>query len=456
MVTHKRLIIAVLIYAAASLLLLPVLARCEESPFLRVFSETSQPRGGASLPADHPGASSTLPRGLSLEIDETKAVSSKQDNVYDITFWSGSSCPPCRVMKPLLISCPRLRVAVEVDKPLPAGVPAPNDPTPPTYPCVTFRTASGRLYYDLKSRTAEQVVNAIERAELKENQRRLTPAELKNIASTWSGSPVGVVGMTVRQHLMDSNHGFTADQLAGLTNGEMLAIHSAHHAGDITPFAESAVTASEAQGSVGSAGVIRGGRLIGVALDWWQKNIGEGVKVSGSWARNGGQTLPLRRLGRWESTEIYGTHGEFEIQADGSRLPVQSAVLGYKLINGRLRLNAETELDAAILNIGNTPQSVASAQPVGVSPMLILSVLSTVWQLLHPQADLQLPGHVACEAVMTGGVVTVTFSSMPSVRIVMLFTFQLGVQSVVISRESVVIKFSGSRWIRERTFEVRE
>jgi hypothetical protein len=390
----KRLTIAVLIATVASMLLLPLVALCDES-FKNVFAEQSTPRGSDSFPADPPGVPASLPRGLSLEIDESKAVAAA-DQVYDITFWSGSFCPPCRTMKPLLLACPRLRVTVEVDKPLPAGVPAPNDPTPPTYPCITFKTSSGRLYYDFKSRTAEQVINAIERAESKEN-------------NSDKSSP-----------------------------------------------AESTVTASEAQGSVGSAGVIRGGRLIAVALDWWAAHIGEGVKVSGSWSRNGGQTLPLRRLGKWESTEIYGTHGEFEIFANGSRLPVQSAVLGYKLANGRLKLNAETELDASILNIGNTPQSVVSAQPVGVSPMLILSVLSTVWQLLHPQADLSLPGRVTCDAVMSDGGLLVTFNERPSIRLVMLFTFNLGVESVRVSRESVVIKFAGSRWIKERTFEVRE
>lgn len=458
MITHKRLIIAVLIYTVASLVLLPVLARCEESPFLRVFSETSQPRGGAFLPAAHPGASAPLPRGLSLEIDETKAVAAKEDEQLP-EMWlcvdPSGRCAPCNAAKKELekhkAKLP-FRVVVKTSVNIPIEV----------YPTFVWsKTASSpsdtpsgnkllKLWWGVDATVKAFNDNRQPR------QRRLTPAELKNIASTWSGNPVGVVGMTVRQHLMDTNHGFTSDQLVGLTNDEMLAIHSAHHAGDITPFAVPTGIVSEAQGSVGAAGVIRGGRLVCLALDWWATHIGEGVRVSGSWSRNGGQMLPLARLGRWKGQEIYGTHGEFEINADGSKLPVKTAVMGYKLVGDRIRLTASTELDAGILGIDTDPQTVASSQPVGVSPMLILSVLSTVWQLLHPQADLQLPGHITCDAVMTDGVVTVTFGSRPSVRIVMLFTFQLGVQSVVISRESVVIKFSGSRWVRERTFEVKE
>ncbi len=220
-----------------------------------------------------------------------------------------------------------------------------------------------------------------------------------------------------------------------------------------------AVTGNASEAQVAGAAVggsIRGGALIRSALDWWQANIGEGVKVSGSWSRNGGQLLPLARLGRWTAREIYGTHGEFEINANGSKLPVQSAIMGYKLVGDRVRLTAQTELDAAILGIDADPQTVASAQPVGVSPMLILSVLSTVWQLLHPQADLSLPGRITCDAVMSSGVLNVTFNERPSVRIVMLFTFQLGVQSVAINRDRVVVAFSGSRWIRERTFEIKD
>ena len=53
-----------------------------------------------------------------------------------------------------------------------------------------------------------------------------------------------------------------------------------------------------------------------------------------------------------------------------------------------------------------------------------------------------------------GDELLVTFKEAPSVRLVLLFTFTLRVESVSISDSKVVVKFSGSRWIKERTFHV--
>lgn len=374
----KRLTIAVLIATVASRLLLPLVALCDES-FKNVFAEQSTPRGSDNPRTVPPGVIASLPRGLSLEIDETKAVAAAAK--YEVTVYTASWCGPCHSMKQRVGNGNEQLSIKWVESKPPSGIAE-------TYPTICWNDASGTLRYVAGVRTIEQIIQLIER----------------------NNPPIAVTGNA------------SEAQVAGAAVG----------------------------------GSIRGGQLIEVALDWWRQHIGEGVKVSGGWSRNGAQTLPLLRMKEWTPNAIYGTHGEFEIIANGSRLPVQSAVLGYKLANGRLKLNAETELDAEILNIGNTPQSVASAEPVGVSPMLILSVLSTVWQLLHPQADLQLPGRVTCDAVMSDGVLLVTFSERPSIRLVMLFTFNLGVESVRIARESVVVKFSGSRWIKERTFEVRE
>lgn len=368
-----------LITAITLALTLQTVAVCGESPFLKVFTEDSSPRGSDTPRTVPPGVIAPLPRGLSLQIEADNAVAASVK--YEVTVYTASWCGPCHSMKQKVGNGnDRLSIKWVESKP-PAGIAE-------TYPTICWNDISGTLRYVAGVRTIEQIIALIER----------------------NNPPTAATG--------------------------------------------NASEAQVAEAAVG--GCIRGGALIRSALDWWQQHIGEGVKVSGQWSRNGGQMLPLARLGKWTASEIYGTHGEFELQANGSKLPVQSAIMGYKLIGDRIRLTAQTELDAAILGIDTDPQTVASAQPVGVSPMLILSVLSTVWQLLHPQADLSLPGRITCDAVMSNGVLLVTFNERPSIRLVMMFTFNLGVQSVAIDRESVVVKFSGSRWIRERTFEIKD
>jgi hypothetical protein len=55
---------------------------------------------------------------------------------------------------------------------------------------------------------------------------------LRNFAVSYRGRTTEVQGRTYRQHLMDNRHGFTASELAGLSEYELERLHSAcHHYG---------------------------------------------------------------------------------------------------------------------------------------------------------------------------------------------------------------------------------
>ncbi len=207
-----------------------------------------------------------------------------------------------------------------------------------------------------------------------------------------------------------------------------------------------------------SAGVIHGKEVIQNLLGKWRHHIGSGT-VTFSWSRNGSQTLPMLRLKEWTARSIYGSNGSFNLNVTGANeaLPVTAGVIDYRIDSlGKLRLRGETEIDASILGItSDKPQAVGSAQPVGISPMLILSGLSMLWQLLNPQMDVILPGEIAATATMVGDSLVFTFKDAPSVKIVMLFSFNLRVESVAISESKVVAKFSGSRFITQKTFELK-
>lgn len=213
--------------------------------------------------------------------------------------------------------------------------------------------------------------------------------------------------------------------------------------------------------SVTSAGVIHGRERIIAALDFIRSRVGEGVPMRFEWDRTGAQALPLLHGAAWTPLAIYGKSGEFRLSATGAiNLPVADASLGYRITtDGKLRLRGETEIDASVLDW--TKGDVASAggsKAVGVDPMTILtvvSVLNGIWQALHPTADLTLGGNVSCEAVLHGDNLAIRFSQAPSVRVVAWFTFNLGVESVDVSAERVRVGFSGSRWVKERTFEVK-
>jgi hypothetical protein len=91
-----------------------------------------------------------------------------------------------------------------------------------------------------------------------------------------------------------------------------------------------------------------------------------------------------------------------------------------------------------------------------IDPISLLSAASLIWSLLHPQADITLPGTIRGSATMVGDSLVVTFKDAPSLKIVVLFSFHLKVESVTISESQVVLKFSGSNWIKQKTFAVTE
>ena len=290
---------------------------------------------------------------------------------------------------------------------------------------------------------------------------RLSAAELKAFANQYHGEIVGVRGMTVRSHLMDANHRFGADQLVGLSEQEMLAVHSGHHNNQIQPseMVPAAVVASRASAVGGS---INARPQIEAAIAFIRQRVGEGVPMRFEWDRTGAQSLPLLKGGAWTPDAIYGKSGEFRISAEGAvGLPLQDVAIGYRFVKGRLRLRGETEIDAGILDWSHAGGDGAStgggSGAVGIDPMTLLtvfSVLNSIWQALHPTADLTLGGNISCEAILHGDTLAVKFKQAPSVRVVAWFTFVLGVDAVDISTEKVRIGFTGSRWVKERTLEV--
>jgi len=208
-----------------------------------------------------------------------------------------------------------------------------------------------------------------------------------------------------------------------------------------------------------AAGVLHGREVIRDGLTRWRETIGQGT-VAVTWTRNGSQLLPLLRLTEWSPRAIYGSSGALSCTVTGATthsLPVTDVLIDYRIVGDQMRLRGETLIAASVLGIDtSTPKAIGDAKPVGfIDPISLLSVASMVWQLLHPQCDVSLPGQMSAEATMVGDALVVTFKDAPSIRVVMLFTFQLKVEAVSISESKVVVTFSGSRFIRQKTFEVK-
>lgn len=213
----------------------------------------------------------------------------------------------------------------------------------------------------------------------------------------------------------------------------------------------------ESYAALGPAGSIHASSQIRSTLNWWRTNIGEGNKVESGWDRTGAQTFPLLAKGDWSYQAVFGNFGRFRFSAPGSNLTMKTGEFVYTVEDGWPVIQKIGPIYLRPILESFTSEQGYSADPSGIGPATILSILSVLrdlHSLLHPTCDLQLGGNVTATAVLTGDTLAIDFQQCPSVKLVALFTFQLSVQRVEIREESVRVVFGGSRLVKERTFKV--
>ena len=216
----------------------------------------------------------------------------------------------------------------------------------------------------------------------------------------------------------------------------------------------------------GFGGSIRARTQVRQALAWFRESVGENVALELQWHRTGGQSFPLLANGDWSAAALFGTYGHVKLAAAGlTRLPISSSGFSYQIVGNDVTIDLDAmtipglalQLGPSSFHPGPLKHSEAAPAPSGVELMTVWTVVSVVrdlWSLLHPSCDLQLGGSVIAKAELVNDALTIEFDQMPSLRIVALFTFQLGVQRVVIKETNIHVDFSGSRFIKSRDFQV--
>lgn len=219
-----------------------------------------------------------------------------------------------------------------------------------------------------------------------------------------------------------------------------------------------------AQLAKGVAGTIHAAERIHAVLDWFHDHVGEGVVAEWRWDRTGAQNFPLLAKGDWSAVALFGKYGHMRMSAVGARdLPLESVGFGYNVEGEDFTFTLDPitiKNLAKLFQAGNESielTNFASAEPSQINPLTLLSifqVMKGIYSLLKPQADLILGGNISATAVLRGDVLHVEFQQMPSVKLIAMFTFNLAIKYVDISTEFVHVHFSGSSWVKERTWAV--
>lgn len=214
----------------------------------------------------------------------------------------------------------------------------------------------------------------------------------------------------------------------------------------------------------GSGGSIHAKAQIQQCNAAFRQYIGDGVTVTGTLDRSGASSLPLLARDDWSWIKLLGASGHFQVDAKGAvGLPFDRAGFGYRIRGDDVEMDADGVLFVGLLK----RYQLSPSQAVGVSPAGLfivddiitigsfISAIHTIRELLWPSVDLTLPGQIAGTAVLNGETLTIEFQQPVTVRIQMLFTFNLAVKKVVLTDSNVHVEFSGSRWIRSRDFAVQ-
>lgn len=259
----------------------------------------------------------------------------------------------------------------------------------------------------------------------------------------------------------------TAPQILLYQSGELIKTWSGYQdpgmlSRELRAAWDSSPDRSSSAVACGSAGSIQAAVQIRQLLAWWENHVGQGRQAHFHWARTGAESFPLLAKGDWSVKALFGEAGRIAISAPGvARLPIDSLGFAYRIIGPDVEFDADpVVIPGLAARLGPSVSSeVANATPVQfVDPLTawsIFSMLRDIWSLLHPTCDLQLGGTVSAGAVLADGKLAIDFKDCPSIKLVALFTFQLKVQRIEITESSVRLVFSGSRLVKERTFQVR-
>lgn len=233
---------------------------------------------------------------------------------------------------------------------------------------------------------------------------------------------------------------------------------------------DTASTSQQHVATTGSAGIIRARSQIHHAFVWWRETLGEGTKASLCWDRTGAQTFPLLARGDWSAEALFGRSGRIEVSlTDARAIPINSIGFAYRVLQEDISIDIDPILLKGLAShfgpgipVTDPPQQAFSDSRETLVPQIgpmtiwtIASMIRDLFKLLHPTCDLQLGGNISATCELMGDVLAVDFQQAPSIKLVALFTFQLSVERIEITEQSVRLKFGGSRLVKERTFDVK-
>lgn len=225
-------------------------------------------------------------------------------------------------------------------------------------------------------------------------------------------------------------------------------------AANVTPVADLAFGAPNGP-AIGAFAI---GDQVAMMFANWNRYIGK-HEASFTWNRSGLQTFPMYpQTAKLNFNDIFGKTGKIIIDCNSEALPVNHLDFGYfvgeddEITFDIEKLKVKGLIAIFDEKVGNKQQAMGFIDPLTIYS--IFSTIRTIWQMLHPTADLFIGSEIGAVGQMSDDMLDIKFNPQPQIRITWLFSFKLGIREVQIYHNKLIIFFSGSRWITQKTFDV--
>lgn len=179
------------------------------------------------------------------------------------------------------------------------------------------------------------------------------------------------------------------------------------------------------------------------SVEWWSANVRGPVTWTWDSNRNDGKggndgfAILHAKSSDWTCDRILGTLGSFTVSCpDGISIGKQlfkELRITYRSSGDDILVDTSFAISKSAIE-KNQPKVAATYAFVDPATALtILSILRGLWEIAHPEVDLQLPGRISATTSVKDGSFLIDFTSSPRIRIKAYWEWMLGVDWVLVS-----------------------
>lgn len=206
-------------------------------------------------------------------------------------------------------------------------------------------------------------------------------------------------------------------------------------------------------------------------FNWYNKYLPVGVVGKLTWVRTGETRFNLfgGKKNPLNLEAVCGKAGLFEFNVNypdnfsGEKLQIRHLKFGYSIDGDDIEFNFDNVKVFGLVKIidGQLTLKMSNAEePKGfISVMTLWTIVSTVhtlYVIFNPVADIVLGNNVGFSTQMLSpDNIIIQFTDMPSLMLISLMTFNLGLREINLTKEKVILKFTGSRLIKQYTLDIK-